>query len=147
MPLVEGCEGDGRLDEDGCDADDLQNGLYLTKPACRNNQSLLAAYHESDGGHRKLAEHYDSCRPDKYGADIAVSVNNGEHCAEHHELIRKGVHKLAEIGDKVILSCDLTVKHIGKACENEDDCRNKAPYHFVILEVGDGCHHNYHKYS
>ena len=148
VPLCERLEGKNNGLKDYCaDANYLKHCLDLSKPACCNYDTLVSAYNKTDGGNCKLTEHYDSCCPDEYGADVIVLIDDGKESAENHELIRKGIHEFSEVCDKIIFSCDLTVQHVGKACDNEDCKSNKTAYCIVCTDIGYGRHHNDHKYG
>ncbi len=78
--------------------------LTFAEPACRNNDSVASRDDESERRYRKLTEHDDRRSPKKRGADIGksghgsvIADKNPEKRGTYDELIREGIHELAEI--------------------------------------------------
>ena len=122
------------LDYDGNRANHLGNGLDLAEDACRNDNTALARNNKAKACDTKLAKENDKHYPyENNGESRLISqehpYENGDHRGKHHKFVRKGIDKLAEIGDEIILSCDLAVKHIGKSRDYIDERGNdKSPY-------------------
>ena len=92
------------LKEDHGNADHLCGGLDLAELAWRNNDSVASRDDESERRYRKLTEHDDRRSPKKRGADIGksghgsvIADKNPEKRGKYDELIREGIHELAEI--------------------------------------------------
>ena len=150
MPLGEEGMGDhGLYDEDHC-ADHLGDGLYLAQDGCRNNDAALSCYYQAKAGYRKLAEKDNENYPyEDEGLGGLASEDHpdedGYHRGKHHEFIGKGVDELAKVGDQIILSCYLAVKHIGEGGEAVDDGGNDVTPYGNISHKEEGCNEDWHK--
>ena len=118
------------LKEDHGNADHLRGGLDLAEPACRDNGSVTSRDDESERRYRKLTEHDDRRSPQECGADIGksgcgavIADKYPEERGKYDELIREGIHELAEIRYKVVFARDLSVDKIGKRREDKHSRR------------------------
>ncbi len=104
---------ENRLDKYGTNSDYLRDGLYLTEVIRGNNDITSRRNDKSHRGDRKFTENNDDKCEYHKRAEIFEFIKDNEHRAYYHEFISNGVYKFAEIGNQIILSCYLSIKHIG----------------------------------
>ena len=125
---------DKRLEDYDERADHLRDGLYLAEHACRNDDAALTCNYKSKTCNAKLTQKDKKDKSHKYKrlgtfTDKEKVCHNSDLRADDHKFIGKGVDKLSEIGNEVVFSCNLAVKHIGKGGKKEYNRRNdKSPY-------------------
>ena len=130
------------LDECRDDADDLRNGLDLTRQVCRHVDVALSRNEKADRGDCKLAEEDDKQTPEHEGkVELIVSVLNEKRQvrADDEKLIGNGVEELSEVCYEVTLSCDLAVEHVGKRGQREEhethDGKDQVKGRVILTEV------------
>ena len=124
---------DRRLKDNGNRTDHLRYRLDLTEQAGRNHDTALTRHNEAQAGDTKLAKKddkhypYEDNRLKRLGSEKHPDKQS-YHRRENHKLICQGIYKLAEIGDEVIFSGNLSVEHIGERCYNVNSRGyNKSP--------------------
>ena len=131
--MILGKEGEHeRLKDDNERADNLRDRLDLAEDAGGNDDTALACYDKANAGNRELAKKDDENNPneDESLGDLAAKEEVSEDRdlrADDQKLISEGIDELAEIGNEIMLSRDLTVEHVGDGGNQEYDRRNDEP--------------------
>ena len=111
----------------------LGYSLYLSEHACGNNYSRFTRNNEAKAGYAKLAKKYYKHDPNEHHSKHLLSAKEHPHKeryhrGEYHKFICERIYKLSEIGNKTVLSGNLSVKHIGKSRYNVyNSGNNKSP--------------------
>ena len=113
-------------------ADYLRDRLDLAEDAGGNDDTALACYDEANAGNRELAKKDDENHPneDESLGDLASDkkvCKDRNLRADDQKFVGEGIDELAEVGDEIILSCDLTVEHVGDGGNQEYKRRNDEP--------------------